>query len=64
VRSDQKRVLGDYGTKVMYTCTGVQVSRCSKKVLEAAPYMEKLARQHWRVLMHSMRMAERCFEAI
>jgi hypothetical protein len=33
-------------------------------VLEAAPYMETLPRLHWRVLMHSMIMAERCFEAI
>jgi hypothetical protein len=64
VRSDRKHIFGDYGTKVMYTCVGVQVSRCSKKVLEAAPYMENLPRLHWRVLMRSMRMAERCFEAI
>jgi hypothetical protein len=27
VRSDRKRIFGDYGTKVMYTCAGVQVSR-------------------------------------
>ncbi len=64
VRSDRKRIFGDYGTKVMYTCTGVQVSRHSKRVLEAAPYMETLPRLHWRVLMCSMIMAERCFEAI
>jgi hypothetical protein len=33
VRSDRKLIFGDYGTNVMYTCAGVQVSRCSKKVL-------------------------------
>jgi hypothetical protein len=64
VRSDRKRIFGDYGTKVMYTCTGVQVSRRSKMVLEAAPYMETLQRLHWRVLMHSMIMTEHCFETI
>jgi hypothetical protein len=64
VRSDCKHIFGDYGTKVMYTCAGVQVSRRSRKVLEAAPYIEKLPRKHWRVLMHVMRRAERCFEEI
>ena len=64
VRSDRKRIFGDYGTKVMYTCAGVQVSRRSKMVLEAAPYIEALPRLHWRVLMRSMIMAECCFEAI
>jgi hypothetical protein len=61
VRSNRKRILGDYGTKVMYTCAGVQVSRCSRMVLESAPYMEKLPRNHWMVLMRLMTMAERCF---
>jgi hypothetical protein len=37
VRSDRKLIFGDYGTKVMYTCAGVQVSRSSKMVLQAAP---------------------------
>ncbi len=64
VRSDRKRIFGDYGTKVIYTCAGVQVSRRRKKVLEAAPFMEKLPSLHWRVLMHSMKMAECRFEAI
>jgi len=64
VRSDRKRIFGDYGTKVMYTCAGVQVSRRSKMVLEAAPYMEALPKLHRRVLMRSMKMAERCFEEI
>ena len=48
----------------MYTCTGVQVSRHSKNVLEVAPFMENLPRLHWRVLMRSIKMAERCYEAI
>ena len=64
VRSNRKRIFGDYGTKVMYTCAGVQVSRRSRMVLESAPYMEKLPRNHWRVLMHLMTMAERCFEEV
>ena len=64
VGSDRKRIFGDYGTKVMYTCAGVQVSRNSKMVHEAAPYMEALPKLHWRVLMRSMKMAERCFEEI
>jgi hypothetical protein len=59
VRSDHKHMFGDYGTKVMYTCTGVQVSRRSRKVLEAAPYMEKLPGKQWGVLMRLMRGAER-----
>jgi hypothetical protein len=64
VRSNQKRIFGDYGTKVMYTCAGVQVSRRSRMVLKSAPYMEKLPRKHWMVLMHLMTMAERCFEEV
>jgi hypothetical protein len=64
VRSDQKRIFGDYGTKVMYTCAGVQVSRHSCMVLEAAPYIENLPRKHCIVLMRLMTMAERCFEKV
>ncbi len=64
MRSNRKRIFGDYGTKVMYTCAGVQVSRHSRMVLESAPYMEKLPRNHWRVLMCLMAMAERCFEEV
>jgi hypothetical protein len=64
VRSDQTRIFGDYGTKVMYTCAGVQVSRRSRMVLEAAPYMKILPRKHWIVLMHLMTTAERCFEEV
>ncbi len=62
VRSDQKRIFGDYGTKVMYTCAGVQVSRRSRMMFESAPFMKKLPRNHWRVLMRLMTMAEHCFE--
>ncbi len=59
VRSDQKRIFGDYGTKVMYTCAGVQVSMRSRMVLEA-----KFPRKHWVVLMRLMTMAERFFEEV
>ncbi len=51
MRSDQKRIFGDYGTKVMYTCAGVEVSRRSRMVFESAPFMEKLPRNHWRVFV-------------
>jgi hypothetical protein len=34
VRSDQKRIFGDYGEQVMATCAGVQVSRNRRGVLE------------------------------
>ncbi len=32
-RSDNKRIFGDIGKLVMYTCAGVQVSRNSPEVL-------------------------------
>jgi hypothetical protein len=52
VRSDCKRIFGDYGEQVMATCVGVQVvSRNSRKVLDCAPFMKKLPQHHWRVLM-------------
>jgi hypothetical protein len=51
VRSDCKRIFGDYGEQVMATCAGVQVSRNSWEVLDCAPFMEKLPQHHWRVLM-------------
>jgi hypothetical protein len=51
VRSDCKHIFGDYGEQVMATCAGVQVSRNSWEVLDCAPFMEKLPRHHWRVLM-------------
>ena len=64
VRSDRKRIFGDYGERVMATCAGVQVSRNSQGVLDCAPFMEKLPQHHWRVLMSLMQCAEYCFEAI
>jgi hypothetical protein len=51
VRSDRKRIFGDYGEQVMATCAGVQVSKNSREVLDCAPFMEKLPWHHWRVLM-------------
>jgi len=41
-RSDGKRIFGDYGKPVMYTCVGVQVSRNSREVLNCNAVMEKL----------------------
>ena len=66
VRSDRKRIFGDYGERVMATCAGVQVSRNSQGVLDCAPFMEmeNFPQHHWRVLMRLMRCAEYCFEAI
>jgi len=63
-RSDGKRIFGDYGKRVMYTCVGVQVSRNSREVLNCNAVMENLAECHWNVLMKLMRHAEYCFEAI
>ena len=63
-RSDGKRIFGDYGKPVMYTCVGVQVSRNSREVLNCNAVMEKLPECHWQVLMKLMRHAEYCFEAI
>jgi hypothetical protein len=51
VRSDCKRIFGDYGEQVMATCAGVQVSRNSQGVLDCAPFMDKLPQHRWRVLM-------------
>ena len=64
VRSDRKRIFADYGKPVMYTCAGVQVSRNSPRILDHAPFMEKLPRHHWKALMRLMRCAEYCFESI
>jgi hypothetical protein len=64
VRSDRKRIFGDYGERVMATCAGVLVSRNSREVLDYAPFMENLPREHWRVLMSLMRCAEYAFEEI
>jgi hypothetical protein len=64
VRSDRKRVFGDYGEQVMFTSAGVQVSRNSWEVLGCAPFMDKLPQHHWRVLMSLMGCAKNSFEAI
>ena len=62
VRSDRKRVFGDYGKPVTYTCAGVQVSRNSREILDFPPCMEKLPSQHWEALTWIMRRAEMCFQ--
>jgi hypothetical protein len=48
----------------MYTCAGVQVSRNSCEVIDAAPWMKELLLGHWKVLMKLMRRVECCFEEI
>jgi hypothetical protein len=48
----------------MYTCAGLQVSRNSCEVLDAAPFMKQLPLCHWKVLMKLMKCAEYCFESI
>ena len=45
VRCDCKHIFGKYGTKVMYTCAGVEESRWSHKVPKAAPYIKKIAKK-------------------
>jgi hypothetical protein len=64
VRSDRKRIFGDNGQPVWYTCAGVQVSRNSREVLDSAPFLDKLQVNHWKELMRVMRWAENCFEYI
>jgi hypothetical protein len=64
VRSDRKRIFGDYGKGLMATFAGVLVSRKSHEVLDCDLFMEKLLTYHWRVLMRLMYCAEYCFEAI
>jgi hypothetical protein len=52
IRSNGKRrIFGDYGKSVMYTCAGVQVSQNSREVIDAAPWMKELLLSHWKVLM-------------
>ncbi len=48
VRSDRKRIFGDNGQPVWYTCAGVQVSRNSREVLDSAPFLDKLQVNHWK----------------
>ncbi len=45
VRSDQKRIFGDYGTKVMYTWAGVQVSRRSWDGVRVCSVYGKIAKE-------------------
>ncbi len=63
MRSDNKRIVTDYGMSVMYTCAGVQASRNSPEVLNCNPFMEQLPQCHWTVLMKLMRHAEYCYES-
>jgi hypothetical protein len=63
-RSDNKRIFGDYGQPVMYTCVGVQVSRNSPEVLNCNAFMENLPEHHWSALTKLMRHAEHCYEFI
>ena len=63
-RSDNKRIFGDYGKPVMYTCAGVQVSRNSPDVLDFNADVEKLPEDHQTILMKLMRYIEGCFESI
>jgi hypothetical protein len=64
VQSDRKRVFGDYGKPVRYTCAGIQVSRNSCDVVEFVPHMDKLATCHWEALIWIMRCAELGFEEL
>ena len=63
-RSDNKRVFGDYGKRVKYTCAGVQVCRNKREVLNCNSFMEDLPLCHWTILMKLMRHAEYAFESI
>ena len=64
VRSDKKRIFGDYGVPVRYTCAGIQVDRRSKEVLGYAPYINKLLRHHLKSLMTIMCCAECSFQVM
>jgi hypothetical protein len=64
LRSSAKHIFGDYGTPLMYTCAGLQVSQNSCEVLDAAPFMKQLSLCNWKVLMKLMQRAEYCFESI
>ena len=46
-RKGKRRIFGDYGKYVMITCAGVQVSRNSREVLDAAPWMKEPPLCHW-----------------
>ncbi len=64
VRSDKKRIFGDYGVPVRYTCAGIQVDRRSKEVLGYAAYIDKLLRHHLKSLMKIMCCAECSFQVM
>ena len=64
LRSDKKRIFGDYGKRIMYTCAGVHVSRNSPDVFDYAPYMAQLPKHHLDALMWIMHRAEMYFEKI
>ncbi len=51
IRSDRKRIFGDYGRPVMYTSAGVQVSRNSPEVLNCKAFLQNLPTWHWTILM-------------
>ena len=63
-RSSGKRIFGDYGQRVMYTCAGVQVSRNSPDVLDCNAFMGKWDQEHWTVLMSLMQHVKYCFKAL
>jgi hypothetical protein len=63
-RSDSKRIFGDFGMSIMYTCAGVQVSRNSPEVLNWNAFLENLPECHCTVLMKLMRHAEHGYEFI
>jgi hypothetical protein len=64
IRSNGRRIFCDYGKSVMYTCAGVQVSRNSREVLDAGPWMKELPLCHWKVWTKLMWRVECCFEEI
>ncbi len=61
IRSDRKRIFGDYGRPVMYTSAGVQVSRNSPEVLNCNTFLQNFPTWHWTILMKLMRNAEDFF---
>ncbi len=63
-RSDNKRIFGDFGMSIMYTCAGVQVSRNIPEVLNWNAFMGQLPECHCTVLMNLMQHAEHCYEFI
>ena len=64
MRSDSKRIFGDYGQRVMYTCFGVHVTRNSRAVFNCNAFIDNFLEHHWAVLMKLMQHVDYCFEAI